>query len=72
MRQETILLAVLMLAVFMLLIIFGLAAIANRVYNFHKDQRRCKRTLRKTPILTVGGFADGTEAKLVGKIRLLA
>jgi hypothetical protein len=72
MRDETILLAVLMLAVFMLLIIFGLAAIANRVYNFHKDQRRCKRTLRKAPILTVGGFADGTEAKLVGKVRLLA
>lgn len=66
------LLAVSKLTVFMLPIIFGLAAISNRVYNFLKDQRRFKRTLRKAPILTVGGFADGTEAKLVGKVRLLA
>lgn len=64
--------AFLMMAVFMLAIIFVLAAIANRVYNFHKDQRRFKRTLRNAPILTVGDFADGTEAKLVGKVRLLA
>jgi hypothetical protein len=66
----------LLLLIFMFfLIIFVLHDIANWVYDlFHRfnDQRWCKRTLRKTPILTVGGFADGTEAKLVGKIRLLA
>ena len=51
----------LMMAVFMLAIIFGFATIAKRVYNFQKDQRRFKRTLRIAPILTVGDFADGTS-----------
>jgi len=53
-----------------ILIAVAVGAIAFAAWYFSKEQR-IKRALRKAPRLTVGDFAEGTEAKLVGAVRLL-
>ena len=53
-----------------IMIVVGLGGIAFAVWFFSKDQR-IKRALKKAPRLTVSNYHGGTEAKLVGRVRLL-